>query len=70
MEIRVGIETRFVDTVKEIRVISIPLGRKERGRRMGMFLPMSEKIPRNLRLFVLKTCSLAFSTKLKGLTMC
>lgn len=47
-----------------------PLGKKERVIMTGSSLPMSVKIPRNLKLSVYKIFSHTFSKKLKGQTKC
>uniref|UniRef100_M1E1A9 Uncharacterized protein n=1 Tax=Solanum tuberosum TaxID=4113 RepID=M1E1A9_SOLTU len=57
-----------VETVTENGVIVTPRGRKERVTRIGTSHPMNVKSPMSLKMSIRKTCSYAFSTKLKDQT--
>lgn len=66
VEIRVGIEMMDGESMKEIGVTLTLLGKKEIVTIRGMYHPISVKSQRNWKIYARKTCSHAFTTKLKG----
>lgn len=55
MVIKVGIKMRIGETVIESGM-NTPPRRKEKGIRIGMFLPTSVKHPKTLKVVVLRIC--------------
>ncbi|WMV59529.1 hypothetical protein MTR67_052914 [Solanum verrucosum] len=59
---------KFGRIVIESGGIVTPLGKRETGRKIDMFLPTSAKSLRTRRVAGLRICYLVFSTRLRNLT--
>lgn len=66
VERKVLIKMRVRETVVERGVIIMTFGRKEKERRIGMFLWKSVKIPKIIRVAERRICSHVFSTRWNG----